>query len=126
MQPPDTTGAPPLEVVDHAAVLELLGPAEAECRALGSQATHPLDNLAIWHYRATTIAIAADTRRTAVDPPLLPPGTLSVATGQDPLPLLNAAMDGLLALPDDLDTLALFHGRLDTSDALAAVRLPYA
>ena len=39
---------------------------------------------------------------------------------------MTAAMEKLLALPDDLDNYALFQGRLDTSDALAAVRLHYA
>ena len=39
---------------------------------------------------------------------------------------MTAAMEKLLDLPDNLDNHSLFQGRLDTSDALAAVRLHYA
>jgi len=126
MPTPDATPAPGLEAADLNAVLDLLGQAQVECTALGNQATHPLDNHAVWHLRAHRIWIAGETLTEAVDPPLPPPGQFNVATGQDPLQLMTDAKERLLALPDDLDNFALFQGRLDTSDALAAVRLHYA
>ena len=122
MPTPGTT----LDADDLQAVLDLLGQAQVECTALGNRATHPLDDQAIWHLRAHRIWIAGETLTEAVDPPLPSPAHDNVATGQDPLQLMTAAMEKLLALPDDLDNYALFQGRLDTSDALAAVRLHYA
>jgi len=55
--------------------------------------------------------------------PELPPG--QPAAGLDPLELLLAARDELEEVPDELENLPLFLGRLRTSDALSAVRRHY-
>jgi hypothetical protein len=118
----------PPSIPDLQSVLTLLGQAQRECAARGDLAAHPLDHQAIWHFHAARVWMAAETLREAVDPPLPPPALDAAATGQDPLALLTTAMQQILELsdspddPDELEDVHVWQGRLDTSDALAAVR----
>lgn len=122
----------PPSIPDLQSVLTLLGQAQRECPARGDLAAHQLDDHAIWHFHAARVWIAAEALREAVDPPLPPPAVDAAATGQDPLELLTTAMQGILELrddpvdPDELEDVHVWQGRLDISDALAAVRAHYA
>jgi len=116
----------PPSVADLEAVLTLLGQAQRECVARGDLATHPLDNQAVWYFHADLVWIAAETLREAVDPPPPPPPLTLSAAGLDPLELLTAAMQRVRQLLEDLESVHLWQGQLDTSDALSAVRAHYA
>ncbi len=108
-----------------AATVTLLDRAERECTALAESAPSRLDDLAIWHLDAQLVRIAAETLRSATvaSLPQLPPW--QPAAGLDPLELLLAARDELDEVPDELENLPLFLGRLRTGDALSAVRRHY-
>lgn len=107
------------------ATVTLLDRAERECTARGESATSRLDDLAIWHLDAHLVRIAAETLRSATGAPLpqLPPW--QPAAGLDPLELLLAARDQLEDVPDELENLQLFLGRLRTTDALSAIGSHY-
>ncbi len=75
---------------------------------------------------ALTVSVAAATLReatTAALPQLL--DLDPVPAGGDPLELVLAARDELETVPDELDNLPLFLGRLRMHDAVAAVRTHY-
>ncbi len=117
---PTPTPPPPL-----AAAVTLLDRAERECTTRADTATSGWEDLAVWHVDAQLVRIAAETLRSASTAPLpeLPPW--SPAAGLDPLELLRAAWEELQEVPDELENVPLFLGRLRTSDALAAVRRHY-
>ena len=94
--------------------------------ARGNGATSVQDDLTIWHLDALTVSVAAATLReatTAALPQLL--DLDPVPAGGDPLELVLAARDELETVPDELDNLPLFLGRLRMHDAVAAVRTHY-
>lgn len=110
---------PPVAV---ASVVRLLDRAARECVVRGGTASFVGDDLTTWYLDAQLVRVAAETLRGAAVAGLseLPP--FEVATGLSPLQLLLAARDELDDIPDDLEDLPLFLGRLRLSDALSAVR----
>lgn len=109
-----------------ATAVQLLDLATFACTARGDAATHPLDDLTMWHVDVVAVVVAADTLRAAsrVALPELP-DLEPAPSGGDPLELVVAARDALEKVPDDLNNTALFLGRLRLHDALAAVRTHY-
>ncbi len=117
----DTTPQPaPL-----AAAVTLLDQAARECAARGNTATSALDDLTIWHLDAQLLRLTAETLRSASPTGLPEPGDASLPPGGDPLQLVLGARNELENVPDDLDNLPLFLGRLWISDALAGVATHY-
>ena len=104
-------------------ILTLLRQAERECTARGNRATHPVDDQGMWHSEAMRALLAIEQLSAAADPPV-PWTEVSVPhTDLEPFELLEAAMDLVLALPDDIGNVDLFESRLVVGDALHALRM---
>ena len=117
-----STSAPPPPL---ASVVTLLDRAERECTARAETASSIIDDLATWHLDAQLVRLAAETLRSATAAALPELAPFEPAAGLDPLELLLAARDELEEVPDELENLPLFLGRLRMSDALSAVRSHY-
>jgi len=103
----------------------LLDQAARERAARGNTATSALDDLTIWHLDAQLVRLTAETLRSESPTELPESGDVPLPTGGDPLELVGGAWNELEKVPDDLDNLPLFLGRLHMSDALAAIRTHY-
>jgi len=108
-----------------AAAVALLDRAAEQCSARGDSASGFLDDLTTWYLDALHVSLAADTLRGASPTELPEPTDLTPDSGADPLELVLAARDQLDLVPDEVDNLPLFMGRLRTDEALAAVRTHY-
>ncbi len=104
-------------------ILTCLRQAERECTARGNRATHPLDDQGVWHCDAMRVWMAVEQLSAAADPPVPWTEVRVPDTDLEPVALLAAAMDLVLALPDDIGNVDLFESRLGIGDALHALRM---